>query len=196
MAIIGFNTRGLLLAAAMALGLSGCISLTPDPPPSLLVLTPTASAPAGVLGNNTPIAIGEPDAPARLSVTRVPVQVDDSNIAYLQDAVWVEQPARLFRRLLAETIRVRGNRVVLDGGDLPPAGTAELNGMLREFGYDARTSSAIVRYDATRRLDDGTLQSRRFEASVPGVLPEVGPVGTALNQAANQVAVEVADWVG
>jgi cholesterol transport system auxiliary component len=31
---------------------------------------------------------------------------------------------------------------------------------------------------------------------VPGVAAEAGPVGAALNQAANQVAREVAAWVG
>lgn len=193
------NASRAVMATAIALGLSGCISIGPKPPPSLLTLTPTASAPAGMLGRGTSvgtIAINEPDAPARLAVTRVPVQVDDSNVAYLEDAVWVENPARLFRHLLAETVRTRSNRVVLDGGDPPPAGTARLDGTLREFGYDARSSSVMVRFDAMRRMEDGALQTRRFEASVPGVAPEVGPVGTALNIAANQVAVEIADWIG
>jgi len=42
----------------------------------------------------------------------------------------------------------------------------------------------------------GKFRSRRFESVVPGVEAKPAPVADALNRAANDVAVQVADWVG
>ncbi len=179
--------------------LAGCISLTPDPPESLLTLTAANVAPAGAatLGNaTTAIAIMEPETPQRLNVTRVPVQIDDTAIAYVVDATWVEKPARLFQRLLAETIRAKSGRLVIDGEETAIVPETRLRGTLREFGFDARTGSVIVQYDALRTRAEGGVETRRFESVQPGVLPQAAPVGEALNRAANDVAGQVADWVG
>ena len=187
------------LALAATAMLAGCISLGEDPPASLLSLTPAAAvAPGTAISGDVANAIEvvEPDAPARLDVTRVPVQIDDTNVAYLKDAVWVEKPARLFRRLLGETIRARGNRLVIDGDDPALTPRVQLRGTLREFGYDARTSSVVVRYDAIRDVNGQQVMTRRFESVIPGVAAEAGPVGEALNRAANDVAAQVAEWVG
>jgi cholesterol transport system auxiliary component len=54
----------------------------------------------------------------------------------------------------------------------------------------------LVRYDAALSTQGGTgVQTRRFEARTlaDGTAATVGP---ALNQAANQVAAEVAGWIG
>lgn len=192
------NTRFKTFAAAsLAMLLSGCVSLGSEPPPSLLTLTADGSGAVTATPADAPrLMVLEPDAPARLGVTRVPVQIDDSSIAFVKDAMWVERPARLFRRLVAETIRQRGKFFVIDGDDPGVVGEDRLRGTLRNFGYDARSGSAVVRFDAVRTGPDGTLLSRRFEAEVPGVLAEAGPVGEALNEAANDVARQVADWVG
>lgn len=189
--------RGAVLGAA-TLGLSACISLGSEPPPSLLTLTAASSVPIGtnISGTgDTALTVVEPTAPQRLSVNRVPVQVDDANIAYLQDAVWVEKPTRLFRRLLSETIRTRTQRVVIDGFDPTFATSEQLRGSLVEFGYDARSSSVIVRFDAVREGGGGAVITRRFESVISGVPAETGPVGDALNTAANNVAGQVADWL-
>jgi cholesterol transport system auxiliary component len=180
------------------LALSGCVSFGGKTPESLLTLTSTATAPAGsgASGNAaTAIAMSEFEAPAKLDVTRVPVQVTDSEIAYVKDTVWNEKPARLLRRLIAETIRARSDRLVIDGDD--PGALAELrvSGTLREFGYDARTGEVVLVLDAAKAGEGSSVATRRFEARVPGVAAEAGPVGVALNEAANTVAGEVAAWV-
>lgn len=188
-----------LAALGPILLLGGCLSFGEDPPESLLTLTATATAPAGANTQGTQdsaLALVEFEAPQALDVTRVPVQVSDTELAYLKDAVWVERPARLFRRLVAETIRARSGRVVIDGDDPGVSADARLQGTLRAFGYDARTSSAVVVFDAVRSGAGSQVVTRRFEARVPGVLPEVGSVGPALNQAANEVAGRIAEWVG
>lgn len=185
-------------ATGLALALAGCLSLGSEPPESLLTLTPDATAPGGAVVQGdvaSAIAVLEPGAPQSINVTRVPVQVNDAEIAYLQDAVWVEKPARLFQRLLAETIRAKSGRLVIDAETASVGAATRLQGSLGAFGYDARTSSVVVRYDAVRTGAGDSVETRRFEAVVPGVPAEAAPVGRALNQAANRVAGEVAAWV-
>lgn len=187
------------VAIAVLLTLPGCVSIGEDPPPSLLTLTPERAAPAGLAASGRleqAISVLEPDAPRRLDVVRVPVQVNASSVAYLQDAVWVEKPARLFGRLLAETIRARQTRLVVDSADMQHSAATRLSGQLLDMGYDAPSGRVVVRFDAVLQQADGTILTRRFEASVGGVAADAASVAPALNEAANKVAAEVADWVG
>ena len=101
----------------------------------------------------------------------------------------------LFRKLLGETIRARTGRLVIDHDDPALTPTNQLRGNLIDFGYDARTASVVVTFDAVRDTNGTQVMTRRFSATVPVVTPEAGPVGAALNQAANDVAGQVADWV-
>ncbi len=193
----GFGKWG-ALALTLSLTLSGCISLGGEPPESLLTLTAEAAAPAGSATSATrssAIAINEPEVVAELDVLRVPVQVDATEVAYLQDAVWVEKPARLFRRVLAETLRAQSGSFVIDGDDPALVADQRLRGTLRSFGYDARTSSVVVRFDAIREGADRSVEMRRFEAVAPGISPKVEAVGPALNRAANDVARQIAEWM-
>lgn len=192
-------TKTKILAAIASLAaLSGCISLGSEPPEQLLTLTPAATIPVGGSAEgevSAALAVQVPAVTQRLNVTRVPVTTSDSSLAYLQDAFWVEKPAQLFRNVLAETIRAKGNRLVVSGGELEYAARTQLSGQLVDMGYDASSGNAVVRYDAVLEMADGTIRTRRFEESVPA-LPEANDVGAALNQAANTVADQVAEWVG
>lgn len=195
--VAGLFRSGASLAAVLLL--AGCISFGGKAPKQLIALTAQNTAPAGAMPGGSPndaLVVLDPEADRRLDVQRVPVQVDDSTVAYLKDATWVERPARQFRRLLAETIRARGKRMVTEGGDLDGRGHATLSGRLLDMGYDARTRSVVVRFDAVREEDGGAIQSRRFEAVVPDIAPKAEAVAPALNKAANDVAVQVADWIG
>jgi cholesterol transport system auxiliary component len=190
--------RSILIALPLALALPGCISLGGPPPDSLLTLSPESRAPVGVgvSGADRPvIAVLSFDTPAKLDVLRVPVAVSDTELAYLQEAFWVEKPARLFRRLVGETIRSRGGAMVVDGDDTATLATTTLRGTLIDMGYDAQTSAAVVRFDAVRLDGEGKVTTRRFEARETGVPAEGRAVGAALNVAANRVAAEVADWI-
>lgn len=187
------------MIAGVALALGGCsLGLTQDPPDSLLTLEPVASAPAG--GNDAAItrvmAIYTPTTPAKLDVLRVPVAVNANEIAYLQEAVWVEKPSRLFRQLLAETLRASGPMMVLNGDENPAKAQQRLRGRLLDMGYDARDSAVVVRFDAMLTNANGDIvATRRFEARESNVAPETATVAPALNRVANQVAGEVTRWI-
>ena len=189
-------TSPALLALALLIALPGCVSLGGDPPASLLTLSPEASAPVGAGSTSAQpvIAILTIDTPAKLDVLRVPVTVSDTEIAYLQEAYWIEKPARLFRRLVGETIRSRGTAMVIDGDNTATLATLTLKGTLIDMGYDAPTASVVVRFDAVRIDKDGKVATRRFEARKTGIVAETRAVGAGLNAAANTVAREVADW--
>jgi cholesterol transport system auxiliary component len=194
-------TKTFLLAAlAPAALLSGCVSFGAKPPPSLLTLDPATPAPIGQTETATPghtMTVNVPVVPQELAVERVPVQSTDTSIAYLKDAQWVESPNKLFARLLAETITAKTDWVVLGSEQTRVDPGTQLAGELRHFGVDAATREAVVTYDAALlRSGAGTVEKHRFEARVPVTAIAAAPVGVALNQAANQVASEVADWVG
>lgn len=192
------TVRRIAIVLGASLLLSGCLSLGGKVPESLLSLTPNATVAAGTTISGDvaqAIAVEEPATPAKLANTRVPVQMDDTQIAYVKDAVWVDKPSRLFRRLLGETIRAKGNRLVIDNDDAALTPKNQLRGTLVDFGYDARSSSVVVTFDAVRDVNGTNVTTRRFTATVPGVVAEAAPVGAALNQAANDVAGQVADWV-
>ena len=180
--------------------LAGCVSFGSKPPPSLLVLTPANAAPAGAVERGptqSAVVMGDFDAPQKLDVLRVPVQVSGSSIAYLKDAQWVDKPARLLRALIGETIRAKNGELVIDGEGPGALDSTHLTGTLRDFGYDAGSSSVVAVLDVTKSgaTASAPTATRRFEARIPGVEAKAGPVGSALDQAANQIAGEVADWV-
>ena len=196
---MNFRLRPVLFALPLALALPGCISLGGEPPESLLTLSPAARAPAGpgvaADASRPVIAVMPFDTPAKLDVLRVPVAVSDTELAYLQEAFWVEKPARLFRQLVGETIRAKGQAMVVDGNEVATNPAVTLQGTLIDMGFDATTSEAVVRFDAVRIAKDGAVITRRFEAREGGVTADARSVGAGLNAAANTVAAEVAEWV-
>ena len=192
------KTRLLLLAVA-ALPLAGCISFGAKPPPSLLTLETTSGPAVGAEQNSAKarsITIQVPSTPTSIAGARVPVQATPTTIAYVEDAQWSEPPARLFARLLSDTVSARGNMVVLSTVQSISDPSATLAGELRRFGLDATTREAVVTYDAAlTRAGAETVEKRRFEARVPVSAIDAANAGTALSQAANRVAGEVATWV-
>lgn len=194
----GFARLG--AAAALALALGGCLGGLGGGklPPTLFSLTAARSAAAGVEARGTSgnvLMVMEPETDRRLAVQRVPVQVSASEVAYLKEALWVERPARLFRSLLAETLRAESKGLVLEDDQSASPAAVRLGGRLVEMGYDAQRQSAVVRYDALRTGPNGAVATRRFESVVPGVSARPESVAPALNRAANEVAAQVAAWM-
>lgn len=188
-----------LLLAIVPLALAGCVSFGPKPPPSLLTLSPAAPVAVGQAQSSATarsIVVQVPVVPAALASARVPVQATPTTIAYIKNAAWSEPPARLFARLLADTLTARAGMVVLSGVQSLSDPSANLSGELRAFGVDAGAMTAVVTYDAALTRPGRTaVEKRRFEARVPVTAIDGVSAGLALNDAANQVAGQVADWV-
>ena len=191
------KTPLLLLAA---LPLAGCITFGAKPPPSLLTLSADAQVPVGqdqTSSTAKSVTIQVPAVPQSLATARVPVQASPTSIAYVKNALWAEPPSRLFARLLSDTMTARTGRVVLSGAQSTIDPGARLGGELRSFGLDAATQSAVVVFDASLiRLNTTAVEKRRFEARVPVTAIDAASAAPAISQAANQVAGQVADWVG
>lgn len=190
----------LLLAPILAIPLSGCVSFGAKPPAALMALSSDAQMPVGTSqksNSEATITISVPTLPQELSSSRVPVRSGGTAIAYVKDAQWVERPSQLFTRLLGDTVTARTGRLVLSARQSQLDPGAYLSGDLRNFGVDADSKEAVVTYDASlNRGDANVFEKRRFEARVPISEVDATQVRIALNRAANQVAAEVADWVG
>lgn len=189
--------RSLLSAGGACLLLAGCVSFGSEAPPQLLTLTSNATPAAGATASASvtdAIVVDVPSVERTLDQVRVPVQVSDSAIAYVKDAVWADKPARLFRTVLAETLAAGSGRLVLDQVETGAERSTMLSGQLHRFGYDEDARAAIVRFDAVVRKPGSPLRKQRFEASVPVATVDAVTVGAALNQAANTVAAQVAAW--
>jgi cholesterol transport system auxiliary component len=187
-----------LLALCGALVLSGC-SFGPKVPPVLMRLTPDQARTAGTsqtAPTGQAITVVPPAVSAELRTARVPVRTGTTQVAYLKDAQWVENPDALFGRLLGETIAARTGRVVLDPRQFTFDPGTRLTGTLSSFGLNADTSEAVVVYDGVLARGADAIESRRFEARVPVAAIDAASAPDALNRAANQVAADVAAWVG
>jgi len=191
-----------ILALGLGFLVSACVSLGGKPPESLLSL----SSAARVAANETravqageAIIIQVPVVPQALATNRVLVMNGATALAYVKDAVWAEPPARLFQRVVSETVAARTGRVVLDARQLPVDQGVQVTGTLSAFGIDPETGKAgqaVVTYDAAITTDHGrSVRTRRFEARAPvsGITP--AEAARALNDAANKVAEEVAGWI-
>ncbi|HEY0044738.1 MAG TPA: ABC-type transport auxiliary lipoprotein family protein [Allosphingosinicella sp.] len=192
------TVKATLLALPLALVIVGC-SFGPKVPPTLMRLSADA-APAAAAGRTAPtaqaITVVPPSVAQELRTPRVPVRTGGTSVAYLPDAQWVEAPANLFARLLSETIAARTGRVVLDPKQFTFDPGQRLTGTLHSFGLQADSSEAVVIYDAALARGSDAVETRRFEARVPVVAVDAASAPDALNRAANQVAAEVAAWVG
>ncbi len=188
----------LLLVSFGALALAGCFG-GKKVPPTLLTLTATAPAPAGTVRASDAgqaVTIDVPVIPKELNSTRIPAQVGPTAVAYIKDVQWVESPDRLFQHLVQETVMRTTGRVVLDPRQSSLDPGLKLSGSLTRFGYDAQLGTVIVRYDGALATAGGTrVETRRFEATAPAD-GTARTVGSALNAAANQVATQIAGWIG
>jgi cholesterol transport system auxiliary component len=186
-------------AALGACSLGGLLGGGAKPPTTLQTLTAQAADPGQIVRTaiaGQAVTIAVPSVPKELRTVRVPVQLSPTDVQYVTNLEWVDTPDRLLQQLLAETVRRTTNRVVLDPNQSGLDPGLVLNGQLQRFGYDAQTGNVIVVFDGSLSTAGGSqVETRRFTATAPadGTGASVGP---ALNNAANQVAAQIATWVG
>ena len=183
--------------ALLMLPLAGCVSFGGKPPKQLMTLSATDTVAVGVTrtaASGQTVTILSPSAPAAIVAPRVPVYRGGIAIAYVKDAAWVDSPARLFQRLLSETVAAKTGKIVLDLRQYTTDPGLRVQGNLLMFGIDEDKSEAVVTYEAVI-VREKALDSRRFEARVRVGVIDATSVGPALNEAANKVAADVADWI-
>jgi cholesterol transport system auxiliary component len=186
-------------ALALAVAASGCALLGGGKaPPVLFTLSsdapPAAAARTAAVGET--VTIETPAIPKELRTVRVPVDIGLTQVQYVANLQWVDTPDRLFQSLVEETVRRTTNRVVLDPNQATLDPGLVVTGQLNRFGYDSQQGAVVVQYDSSLATQGGTnVESRRFEASVPAY-GKAATVSPALNEAANQVAKQVAQWIG
>jgi cholesterol transport system auxiliary component len=186
-----------LLALPVILSLGACVSFETKAPPSMLVLTADNSVTAGAARTASAadaLVIQTPEVPRKLDTNRVPVQINASSIAYVKDAFWADKPARLMQQLLSETVSAKTGHLVLSEVDAGGKATRFISGSLLEFGVDTATNEAVVVFDAVKITRGNPTEKRRFETRRPVAAVEAEPVGAALNEAANDLASQIAEW--
>jgi len=193
------NLAPVIAAAALAgCSLSSLTGGGGKPPVVLQTLTPEAADPGAMTRSaaaGQAVTIETPVIANELRTVRVPVQLSATDVQYVTNLQWVDTPDKLFQNLVEETVRRTTNRVVLNPNQTGIDPGVVVRGQLSRFDYNAQTGQVDVAYDATMSATGAEVQTRRFVATVPA--DGTGPsVGSALNRAANQVATEVAQWIG
>lgn len=191
-------TAGTLIATALTL--SGCLSFGPKPPPSLIRLTPTEqpAADAGqTIAPGRSVTVMFPHGPTEFSVLRVAVKSAGGKLSYIKGAQFADQPYKLLRDLFATVIEARTGRPVLDGRNYHVAPGIRIVEQVDDFSIDADRRQADLSVAVIQQLPDGkTVTTRRFEGHAPVSAITADAAGPALAQAANQVAMGIADWIG
>lgn len=185
-------------AAAVALAaLSGCFG--GKAPKNLITLSATAPDPGPVARSaqaGEAVTIEAPVVAKELRTTRVAAQSGTSTVAYIKDLTLVDTPDKLMKDLIQETVLRTTTRVVLDQKQSTLDPGLVVTGRLTNFGYEAGAGQVLVRYDAALSASGGTrVETRRFEARAPADGTALS-VGAGLNAAANDVALQVAKWIG
>ncbi len=196
--LIRFTAPAALAAALGACSVGGPLGGGAKAPTTLYTLTSVAppAAPVRSAAVGETVTIRSPAIPKELRTNRVPVDVGGGQVQYVTDLQWVDTPDRLFQQLIEETVRRTTSRVVLDPSQSALDPGLVVTGQLNRFGFDAQHGTVVVQYDGSLATQNGThVETRRFEATAPadGTAATVAP---ALNEAANQVAQQVAAWIG
>ncbi len=185
--------------------LAGCgplVQIGGNSPQPDALYTLSATAPAAVPVGQIPVDMANavtvqlPIVPGALQTLRIPVNISDTAVQYVKAGQWAEQPNRLFQRVLSDTL-VHAGIAVVDPRASGIGAKRVLSGHLVAFGVDSSGAApgVRVRYDATLATPAGVRQ-RRFEREAALGAVESAQVAAALNLAANQVAADVAAWVG
>jgi len=195
------NLMRRILPLALFAALGGCSVSSMlgagKPPLTLFTLSPSAPDPAQIsrtASAGQAVTIATPVIGKALRTNRVAVEVGPTQVQYVKNVVLVDMPDRLFQQLLEETIRRTTNRIVLDPHQSTLDPGVLVTGELQRFGYDSMSGQVVVQYDAAMWTQNG-VDSRRFTATVPAD-GTAATVPNALNDAANQVATQVAQWIG
>jgi cholesterol transport system auxiliary component len=191
----------LAAVGALALALSGCITLLPKTKPSQLYR----------FGVSAPAATGAPSSVGALSVYRAPgnfpreaagdriLTVTGEKAAYIADARWVAPAEVLFDQAVANAFEAEPGRVRLVARGGPGRADAALRLDVRNFEarYGAGETPVVhvrIRAVLVRGQDRTQAVEQIFEAEAPADQNRVTAIVAAYNQALVKVLGEIVAW--
>lgn len=185
-------------SVVLALGLGLTLAACTTPPTPTYDLTAPSNFSAGGRGSGQ-MVVTAPTALAVLDTEKIMVKPGGGQVTYLADAQWSDRlPALLQARLIQAFENGSKLRRVARPGDGVTA-DYQLNTDIRAFGIrvtEGAGADAVVELSAKLigNRDGRILAARVFSAAVP--IPQVnGPTATqGLDQATDQVLVEVVRW--
>ena len=194
-----------LVAAALSVTLSACVSVFPKQAPANLYrfgMMAPATAPAATAGaehfgvTNAVIAFERAAATDRI------LTVSGSQAAYIKGSRWVSGANILFDEALIRAFDNSGGPAHLIGrGEVVHADyMLKLDVRTFEARYDhgdkaAPTIIVTLHADLDRISDQAGVSSRTFEATVPATDNRVGAIASAFDQAVTKVLGDLVAWV-
>jgi ABC-type uncharacterized transport system auxiliary subunit len=192
-------SRSLVLAPVFAafLGVSGCLSVLPEPEiPSALITLPAERAKAPDQQLQADISVSSPDSSRAFAGTDIAVR-DDQELIYLGDVRWADTAPRLLQGAVIEALSKAGGAGRATPAQLGARVDYELRWRIIDFSVGAGTAPVNAEVEAslmdamTRRV---VAQSRFSASATPaGVSPRER--GAALAIAAQDVADQTAAFV-
>lgn len=191
-----------LMVPALALGLSGCISLLPEQEPSTLYrLSPTLSNDAPNLEGGHIVQVERPIAARALSGDRLAIEMSGGQLAYMSGANWVSPAPDLVQELIIDTIDLSVEGLTAARPEDGVSTRYEIHTELRHFEaiYDNGTNSApLIKVAMRVRLIDEHARSlvgvRTVEGRQRADSNRQGAIVAAYNVAATQAASQLAEW--
>jgi cholesterol transport system auxiliary component len=188
--------------AAVAIGLSGCISLFPESEPAQLYrLQPRLEAPPAPTGPVFGVLRLTTGFPRAAAGDRILTVSPGGEAAYIAGARWVTPAAVMFDELTAQAFQGGGRARLITRGDVVKADyTLKLDVHGFEAVYDQGPKAApeilvSVRAVITRSGDRALVGDRTFTARVRAGDNRVSAIVPAYDKALGQVLGEVVGWV-
>jgi len=190
-------------AMAIALALSGCVSLLPKSKPAQLYrfgathAQPTRRPP----GSSTVGVFWSDGASQRESAADRILTVTGDKVAYIAEVRWAAPAEVLFDQAVFDAFDAAGGRVRLAPRGAPAPTDFVLRVDVRDFEtrYESGPNAAptvLVRLHATLTRDRGhtLLSDQLFEARAPAADNRVGAIVAAYDKAVNDVLAQLVAW--
>ncbi len=188
------------VAMVAAVALSGCVSLLPKPPPPSTIYTLRASDLERVTGEPKPvvISVSEPSAPRSVAGADI-VWRRGAEIAFMDKGAWDGAAPDLLQDMLMDVIDRRGavRAVVRSGGGVRADLDVRWDVLTFEVVEDGSKLDAVI-VVAAKLIDLRTrtlLDDERFEAHAPISSRSGRAAAAAMERAARDASLKIADWV-
>ncbi len=192
----------ILVAAAVSVALSACVSVFPKQPPANLFrfgMTPPPAASA--TGGERFGVLSGPTTFDRAAAGDRILTVSGSEAAYIKGSRWISQANTLFDEALTRAFDGSGGpaRLVAHGQMVHADYTLKLDVRAFEARYDhgdkaAPTIVVVVHADLDRINDRSSAGSRTFEATATASDNRVSAIAAAFDQAVTKVLGDLVAW--